>query len=110
MKPLDEILRMGDPSGYLYKYAYKNGRLESKWEGLLLLLGNPRQLFYYTIYIIEDRWFEAEEHIKKDPRYAYHYAEYIIKKRWEEAEEYIKRDKRWWERYCNSFGVNCEIT
>ena len=95
MKSLDEILKLENPSKYLYEHAYKNGQLKSKWEKLLLLLGDPFWLYRYTRYVIKDRWPEAEEYIKKSPEWAYWYTYHIIKGRWEEAEEYIKKTPRW---------------
>ena len=80
MKSLNEILKMDNPSEYLYKYARENGRLELRWEKLLLSLRDPRWLYYYTRYVIKDRWPEAEEYIKKDPE--------------------------WWERYCITFNMD----
>ena len=95
MKSLDEILKMGDPGRYLYEYAYINGRLEPKWEELLLLLGDLHWIHWYAYCIISRRWFKAEEIIRKDPEYAYYYARDIIESRWLEAEEIIKKDSTW---------------
>ena len=105
MKSLDEILRMDNPSEYLYEYAERNGRLEPKWEELLLSLGDPHWLYRYATDIIKRRWGEAEEHIKKDPEYAYCYIINIIKGRWEKAEEYIMRDPHWWRLYYEYFNI-----
>ena len=125
MKSLDEILKMDNPSEYLYEYARENGRLEPKWEELLLSFGDPRWLYFYAYNIIKERWLEAEKYIKKNPHwtcwyaydiikgrwseaeeiikknpaYAYLYVRDIIKGRWEEAEEHIKKDPYWWRRY-----------
>ena len=95
MKSLDEILKMGDPSEYLYEYAEENRRLKPKWEELLLLLGDPHWLYLYTKNIIKGRWLEAEEYIKKSPARAYWYIKDVIKDRLEEAEETIKKDPYW---------------
>ena len=102
MKSLNKILKSDSPSGYLYGYAYKNGRLEPKWEKLLLSLEDPFWLYMYARDIIKDRWLEAEEYIKKDPEYAHFYAKNVIKGRWPEAEEYIKKDSRWACRYAEN--------
>jgi hypothetical protein len=48
---------------------------------------NPYLAYYYSLYVIKDRWSEAEEIIKKDPEWAYEYSRYVIKDRWSEAEE-----------------------
>ena len=92
MKSLDEILKMEEPNEYLYEYAYEYGRLEPKWEKLLLSSKDPYWLYWYTRYVIGRRWQEAEEYIKKNPRWAYWYALDIVENRWPEAEEYIMKD------------------
>jgi hypothetical protein len=45
----------------------------------------------YARYVLENRWPEAEEMLKKDPYYAYVYADTVVQGRWEEAEETIAK-------------------
>ena len=103
MKPLDEILKMESPSKYLYRYACKHGRLEFRWEELLLRFEDFYWIYSYARDVIKDRWPEAEEYIVMNPEWAYEYARYVIKERWKEAEKYIMKDPGY--AYCYAGSV-----
>jgi hypothetical protein len=54
---------------------------------------------------VKIRWKEAEPYIMKDPGYAIFYAIRVIEGRWPEAEETIKKNPYWWNRYKEIFKL-----
>lgn len=80
--------------------------LNDRWpDAEPVILKSERATIHYCNLIIKGRWYEAEHYIMKNPYFAFLYAEKVIKDRWPEAEEFIKKDKLWWRLYKEKFAV-----
>ena len=112
-----ELLKNGSPSRLLHHAQYvRGGRwpqaeklilkdlstaleyaqnvLKSRWPDLETLILDRREYFLaylYALYVIKDRWLEAESFIPTTPETAVNYAHKVIKGQWPEAEEVIKQ-------------------
>ncbi len=86
-----EQISRGFKEGIIYCREVVGDRLPI-FEEKLLAEKNPEHLYLYCLHIIDDRWPEAEEFIKKDPEFAAKYAMNIMQERWLEAESFIHKD------------------
>jgi len=76
-----------------HAYNYVIDVIEGRWiEGEEIIKKDPGYAYKYAINVIKGRWIEGEEEIKKNPGYAYYYAKNVIKGRWVEGEEGIKKN------------------
>jgi len=75
---------------FAYQQAEKGKKLNARQ--LAAIASHPRYAYLYALYVIKDRWPEAEAAIASDPQYAYRYAIHVIKDRWTAGEAAIARD------------------
>ena len=81
-------------------YYYTKYVIKDRWpEAESYIMENPGYAYCYARYVIKDRWPEAEPIIMKDPRWAYQYAKNIIEGPWPEAESYMMKSRKWWPKY-----------
>ena len=76
-----------------YQTAWKANKRLPKLE--VFILENAKASYDYAVYIIKDRWVEAEPIIAKDGESASLYARNVIKGRWAEGEPIILRSSKW---------------
>jgi len=62
-------------------------------------------LRHYAMFVIRDRFYEAEDVIMKQGEEALNYSTDVIGHRWLEAEKYIKQDANAWADYKNDWDM-----
>lgn len=100
------------PSYYFFLYA--KDIIEGRWpEAEEFIKKDPESAYFYAHYAMGERWPEAEETIMKDPEWAFQYAKNVIKNRWPEAEGVIKNDAMWswhYDEYVSNLLLDGHIT
>jgi len=74
---------------YIYARDIIQGRFQEAED---IIKKDPKQACSYAIYILKRRWKEAELYIKEHPDRSLYYVENLIKERWREAEHSIMQD------------------
>lgn len=82
---------------------------QDEFEKRILELKKPKICYHYALYIIKDRWPEAEDIIKTDAWIVYLYARNVIKSRWPEAESILKTNDYYWAGYRNLYRIKFDF-
>ena len=85
-------------------FRYARDVIQRRWpEAEEFIRKRVSHAVWYSEEVIKGRWPEAEETISKYSDWAYDYASDVIKGRWPEAEETISKDPDWASRYTKNF-------
>lgn len=105
-KDLDDLIENAtDQQKAEWAYWYTRYIVKDRWpEVEPFVIKNSDSAYLYAKNIIEGRWVEAEPIIMKNTKCIYLYAKNIIKDRWYEAEEHVRKDPHWGNLYRMVYG------
>ena len=83
-----------------WAYWYALYVIRDRWpEAEPVIMADPYWTYCYALDVVKGRWPEAEPVIMMDPKWAYYYALHVIGGRWPEAEPVIMTDPHWADLY-----------
>jgi hypothetical protein len=89
-----------------YSYWYALYIIKERWpQAEPYIMGDTFFAYCYANDVLDARWAEAEPYIMKNPWHANYYAKDVIGDRWIEAEPVIMKNGFAWNEYCNRYQI-----